>query len=179
MRHCHVSPPPIGKSFSELFVRQGQVRSEPAIAPSSLTGSIATLLLTVVISACGAQPGFWQRAAQGAGPLIKPAEESPPRMSLGGKAGRCDESFVIFCGRHYTLIVDAVCDGAGRSSNNGECPPETYKNIDGDCVERSTIPNDRGAVTAICRDGEYSYSQHRTGTCSRHGGVKEWLRKDL
>lgn len=28
--------------------------------------------------------------------------------------------------------------------------------------------------TAICRDGSYSYSQHRQGTCSRHGGVSEW-----
>jgi hypothetical protein len=26
---------------------------------------------------------------------------------------------------------------------NGECPPETYKNVDGNCVERPTIPNDR------------------------------------
>jgi Protein of unknown function (DUF3761) len=62
---------------------------------------------------------------------------------------------------------------------NGECPPETYKNVDGNCVERPTIPNDRGAATARCRDGENSYPQHRTGTCSRHGGVKAWLRKDL
>jgi hypothetical protein len=45
---------------------------------------------------------------------------------------------------------------------NGECPPETYKNSDGNCVERRTIPHDEGA-TAICEDGEYSYSQHRTG----------------
>jgi xanthosine utilization system XapX-like protein len=30
-------------------------------------------------------------------------------------------------------------------------------------------------ATAICNDGTYSYSQHRSGTCSRHGGVKQWL----
>ena len=29
--------------------------------------------------------------------------------------------------------------------------------------------------TAICRDGTYSYSQTRQGTCSHHGGVAEWL----
>lgn len=28
---------------------------------------------------------------------------------------------------------------------------------------------------AICRDGTYSQSKRRPGTCSRHGGVKEWL----
>ncbi|TMB00496.1 MAG: DUF3761 domain-containing protein [Deltaproteobacteria bacterium] len=29
--------------------------------------------------------------------------------------------------------------------------------------------------TARCKDGSLSYSQHRSGTCSRHGGVGEWL----
>ncbi|MBL1149781.1 MAG: DUF3761 domain-containing protein [Armatimonadetes bacterium] len=28
--------------------------------------------------------------------------------------------------------------------------------------------------TAICRDGTYSYSANRQGTCSHHGGVLEW-----
>lgn len=28
--------------------------------------------------------------------------------------------------------------------------------------------------TAICRDGTYSYSANRQGTCSHHGGVAEW-----
>jgi len=28
--------------------------------------------------------------------------------------------------------------------------------------------------TALCRDGTYSYSAHRRGTCSHHGGVAEW-----
>jgi len=30
-------------------------------------------------------------------------------------------------------------------------------------------------VTAVCRDGTYSYSQHRQGTCSHHGGVAYWV----
>ncbi|MGD0715339.1 MAG: DUF3761 domain-containing protein [Gaiellaceae bacterium] len=30
-------------------------------------------------------------------------------------------------------------------------------------------------ATARCRDGTYSYSQHRSGTCSHHGGVAVWL----
>ena len=29
--------------------------------------------------------------------------------------------------------------------------------------------------TARCRDGTYSFSQHRSGTCSHHGGVAVWL----
>lgn len=29
--------------------------------------------------------------------------------------------------------------------------------------------------TARCSDGTLSYSAHRSGTCSHHGGVAEWL----
>ena len=29
-------------------------------------------------------------------------------------------------------------------------------------------------ATAQCRDGSYSFSQHHSGTCSRHGGVASW-----
>lgn len=31
-------------------------------------------------------------------------------------------------------------------------------------------------ATARCRDGTFSFSQTRRGTCSHHGGVAEWLR---
>jgi hypothetical protein len=34
--------------------------------------------------------------------------------------------------------------------------------------------NPAGAI-AQCKDGMYSHSQHRTGTCSRHGGVAKWM----
>ena len=36
----------------------------------------------------------------------------------------------------------------------------------------SSIP---AGATAECRDGTYSFSQSRSGTCSHHGGVARWL----
>lgn len=30
-------------------------------------------------------------------------------------------------------------------------------------------------VTAKCKDGTYSYSTHRRGTCSGHRGVRQWF----
>ena len=30
-------------------------------------------------------------------------------------------------------------------------------------------------ASAICADGTYSFSVHRRGTCSHHGGVAQWL----
>jgi S1-C subfamily serine protease len=34
---------------------------------------------------------------------------------------------------------------------------------------------DNRKPTARCRDGSVSYSKHRSGTCSGHGGVAEWM----
>jgi len=38
--------------------------------------------------------------------------------------------------------------------------------------EPSAVPS---GATAQCRDGSYSFSKHRRGTCSHHGGVAAWL----
>ena len=35
-------------------------------------------------------------------------------------------------------------------------------------------PSRPAGATAKCRDGTYSYSLHRSGTCSHHGGVAVW-----
>lgn len=53
------------------------------------------------------------------------------------------------------------------------CGADYYRNSDGNCVHR---PSDNPAgATAQCKDGSYSYSRHRSGTCSGHGGVRTWL----
>ncbi|WP_370934374.1 DUF3761 domain-containing protein [Amycolatopsis sp. cg13] len=54
-----------------------------------------------------------------------------------------------------------------------DCGADYYRNSSGNCVHRPDS-NPSGA-TAQCKDGSYSYSQHRSGTCSGHGGVKQWL----
>jgi hypothetical protein len=52
-----------------------------------------------------------------------------------------------------------------------------YTNVDGNPIPSPSpeppnyIPP---AATAQCADGTFSYSQHRQGTCSHHGGVSVW-----
>jgi hypothetical protein len=59
---------------------------------------------------------------------------------------------------------------------SSECTNGTYENSSGNTVckpeESSTVPT---GATARCADGTYSFSEHRSGTCSYHGGVAEWL----
>jgi hypothetical protein len=53
---------------------------------------------------------------------------------------------------------------------------DCYINRDGTPVHRPAR-DDNGRPqgdTALCRDGTYSFSQHRSGTCSGHGGVQRW-----
>jgi hypothetical protein len=57
--------------------------------------------------------------------------------------------------------------------NSDSCGQGYYKNVDGLCVH-SPSSNPQGA-TARCFDGTYSYSLHRQGTCSHHGGAEEWF----
>jgi hypothetical protein len=56
------------------------------------------------------------------------------------------------------------------------CGPDSYINVSGHCVHRPIrAPTAPIGAHARCRDGTYSFSEHRRGTCSHHGGVAEWL----
>jgi hypothetical protein len=52
----------------------------------------------------------------------------------------------------------------------------SYINVEGirvpSPVHSRSVP---AGATAQCGDGTYSFSRHRRGTCSRHGGVARWL----
>jgi Protein of unknown function (DUF3761) len=72
------------------------------------------------------------------------------------------------------VALPPPASGTGRGSL---CDESThYVNSDGACVPRpiaATAPPP--GATAKCVDGEYSFSKHRQGTCSGHGGVAQWL----
>jgi hypothetical protein len=56
------------------------------------------------------------------------------------------------------------------------CANGSYVNADGNAVCRpQSGPVAPPGATARCKDGTWSSSQNRRGTCSSHGGVAEWL----
>ena len=62
------------------------------------------------------------------------------------------------------------------TSPGGSCGSDGYINKDGVCVPSPRpAPSPPDGATAQCKDGTYSFSQHRSGTCSSHGGVARWL----
>jgi hypothetical protein len=66
---------------------------------------------------------------------------------------------------------------ANVESDKEPSKPQYYTNSAGQRVQSPTKASaaPKGA-TAQCRDGSYSFSQSRRGTCSHHGGVASWLR---
>src|SRR3989344_3188703 len=65
-------------------------------------------------------------------------------------------------------IIPIPPPSSGLSNDN------YYKNVDGNTVHSPAYSNDGSApigASAKCRDGTYSFSQNRRGTCSHHAGV--------
>lgn len=80
-------------------------------------------------------------------------------------------------GASKTVTVRTVEYGSLSSSSGspstGSSSGDGYYNSDGVWVP-SPGSSSSGA-SARCNDGSYSYSTHRSGTCSGHGGVDVWL----
>ena len=73
--------------------------------------------------------------------------------------------------------------GRGTCSSHGgiaERSPAATKEPSTTTSSSTNTVQDSAAVTgasARCKDGTYSHSVHRSGTCSRHGGVAAWLHR--
>ncbi|OJY43816.1 MAG: hypothetical protein BGP03_07765 [Pseudonocardia sp. 73-21] len=70
----------------------------------------------------------------------------------------------------------AAQPAAPKPAAGSSCGANSYINSSGNCVPRPVAAASAPpGATAQCKDGEYSFSQHRSGTCSGHGGVSRWL----
>lgn len=72
--------------------------------------------------------------------------------------------------------VEAVSDTSPPISPRSQpASDRSYVNVDGIRVRSPVFSDTRPAgASARCRDGSYSFSLNRRGTCSHHGGVAEW-----
>jgi hypothetical protein len=83
-----------------------------------------------------------------------------------GSVVACGQATVVPPGNtNYTLTAS----NAGGSTNQSVGVATTIPS--GICAA-NTAP---AGATAMCKDGTYSQSQNRSGTCSSHGGVSCWI----
>jgi hypothetical protein len=92
---------------------------------------------------------------------------------------------VILLSTHLTFHAQSTSQSSPSAATGAAQPPQgkvkcadngTYVNSKGQTVKRpENCSNPPPGATAQCRDGTYSFSQSRRGTCSHHGGVANWL----
>lgn len=74
-------------------------------------------------------------------------------------------------------ILNKPSNNRISETQNTNSSVKYYTNSNGQKVQSPTYYNSVPAgATALCRDGTYSFSRNRKGTCSHHGGVARWLR---
>lgn len=74
----------------------------------------------------------------------------------------------------YLSESEALREGDRPAYGRSCGPASNEKSVPAAKLPKSETSPPSGA-TALCMDGTYSFSQHRRGTCSHHGGVKKWL----
>ena len=83
---------------------------------------------------------------------------------------------VTLLGTYIAPVAPSASTTTTSSTTATNCPNGSYVNSSGNTVcapyASSSVP---AGATAQCNDGTYSFSQHRSGTCSHHGGVATWL----
>jgi Protein of unknown function (DUF3761) len=113
-------------------------------------------------------PGFFALAAAAVAlaPSIGPTAPGLHAMRAESHPGTYSRSVEL------TAAASSVAQARASKCNEST----SYTNSSGNCVHRpETTGSAPSGASAQCTDGEYSLSQHRAGTCSGHGGVKQWL----
>lgn len=114
----------------------------------------------------------------------KSAVETPP-ASASTDEGVIDAGEPSSAATNVTPPSSAKQPAQSRTVDNpsqasvtgGSSSDDYYTNAYGARVRRPSFSNSGppAGATAQCRDGSYSFSQSRRGTCSHHGGVSRWL----
>jgi Protein of unknown function (DUF3761) len=108
-----------------------------------------------------------------------PAYAAPSRYDSTATLTRtCPAGFV-----HANLSWGEKCLRAGEFCKVGNseyrrygfaCPATGHLTTGTRTTVKPAASSHPAGVTAKCRDGTYSYSTSRSGTCSHHGGVAVW-----
>jgi Protein of unknown function (DUF3761) len=107
------------------------------------------------------------------------ASEATQQSEVQCKDGTTSKAGRGACSHHGGVAATAAQSDAknvepSRTDQNRQ-PPASQAAPQGRAPAAIPQKGPAGQPTARCKDGTMSYSQHRSGTCSRHGGVAEWL----
>ena len=94
------------------------------------------------------------------------------KVSFNGQIGYVSSKYLTF-----QKVESKSVNNKYSKTQSPNSSVKYYTNSFGQKVQSPTYYNSVPAgATALCRDGTYSFSRNRRGTCSHHGGVARWLR---
>jgi hypothetical protein len=143
----------------------------------SVIGFLASLLLAASSLAAGT------RVTVARAPLhVAPAADSRVVASVPAdvqlSVGFCSKGW---CSTSWNGANAWVAKRYLGAPKTGQLAPKRtgkgYINVDGQRIPspRQSPSGPPAGASAQCNDGSYSFSTHRRGTCSHHGGVRRWL----
>jgi uncharacterized protein DUF3761 len=115
-------------------------------------------------------------------PLVSPiyaqAEKKEVKVWVNTKTGvyHCPDSKWYGTTKQGQYMGECEAQKEGyRPAYGRACGSDCANKANQPMPQQKVEPSPPKGATALCADGTYSFSQHRRGTCSHHGGVKKWL----
>jgi uncharacterized protein YraI len=94
------------------------------------------------------------------------------KVTYNGNIGYVSSKFLT-----NQRVVNKTSNNKISKTKNTNSSVKYYTNTYGQKVQSPTYSKSPPAgATALCKDGTYSFSRNRRGTCSHHGGVARWLK---
>jgi beta-lactamase superfamily II metal-dependent hydrolase len=152
----------VGPASSEQVLTMACIAPGQPSAPSAgVSGSTANLSWSSVAGATGYQIAVG--TAAGASNILNTTVSGTTRQ-LSGLAN----------GTYFARVRALNACGSGTVSGEGMFAISV---VSSPTCNGAPAPSSAscGVPTAVCRDGTYSCSQNRSGTCSYHGGVSCWI----
>jgi hypothetical protein len=143
----------------------------------------AVLAICLSASALGAQAKLADTTGYTTAAVSLRARPEPGSRSVAQLAGETPVRFSRCHDGWCQIAVNGLSGYLPRLSlslqpNGAFVEGGGYTNSQGNRVRSPTRTADNqppAGASAQCRDGTYSFSQSRRGTCSHHGGVAKWL----
>jgi hypothetical protein len=169
--HGGVGPAVSTRSRSSTPSRPSRDETSPVPAPSN-GGEIVNCRDGTTSSAgrgaCSHHGGVGTASARANRTETSPS--STPTSS--GEAVTCRDGTTSSAGRGACSHHGGVEAASTHTATRAPEPKATERDIP------PPPPTTRANASALCKDGTYSQSAQRSGACSHHGGVQQWL-KDL